>query len=58
MKWLWMRLKRLMEINPERYFDNVESGLCTPLSLTPGISPESLHYTMFRTTVEKIGSDE
>ena len=53
-----MRLKRLMEINPERYFDSTEAGVTMPLRLTPGVTPESLHYGMFKTTVEKIGSDE
>jgi len=51
-------LTKIMEINPERYFDSTEAGVTMPLRLTPGVTPESLHYGMFKTTVEKIGSDE
>ena len=57
-KQMWIRLKKLMEINPDRYFDSLEVGLPMPQRLTPGICPTSLHFGMFLTSVLKIGSDD
>lgn len=47
-----------MEINPERYFHSFESGLTMPHYLAPGVDPTTLHYGMFQTAVQKLGSDD
>ena len=47
MKWHWTKLKKMMEINPDLYFKNVESGLMMPWIFYPGIDPTVLHYGMF-----------
>lgn len=58
MKWHWTKLKKQLEINPDRYFNNVESSLLMPQVLCPGVDPTLLHYSMFLTAVQKLGSDE
>jgi hypothetical protein len=47
-----------MEINPDLYFYKVESGIMMPIAMQPGVDPLTLHYGMFLTAVQKLGSDE
>jgi hypothetical protein len=58
MEWHWKRHKKLMEIDPTKYYHTVESGLTMPLLLVPGVDPMTLHYGMFQATVQKLGSEE
>lgn len=58
MKWHWQRKQKLLEINPERYFLNVEPGLMAPIYTVPSIEPLGLHYGMFQTAIQKLGDDE
>lgn len=46
-KWMWGRLKRLSEINPKMYFEDIVSGIPMPQRLMAGIDPTALHYGMF-----------
>jgi len=47
MKWHWERNKKLMKINPDRYFYKVESGLTVPFGHTIGTDILTLHFGMF-----------
>ena len=59
MKWHWQRRSKLMEINPSKYFYDVEMGVLTPIRFCPsGGDPLSLHSGMFMSAVIKLGSDE
>lgn len=57
MKWHWLRYKKLMEINPKRYFLALESGLMSPPYTVASIEPLGLHYGMFQTAIQKLGDD-
>lgn len=58
MKYIWQIKKKQMEVDPDRYFYKVESGVMMPHYLAPGIDPTSLHVGMFQTALLKLGSDE
>jgi len=42
----------------QRFFYSVKSAPFSPFYLLPGVSPVLLHYGMFVTAIEMLGSDE
>jgi len=47
-----------MEVNPERYFYKVKSGLFVPYGYAPGADMLTLHYGMFAYAIQSLGSEE
>ena len=58
MKAWWIILSRYYKHDPERYFYSAKSEPFFATGLLPGISPLLLHYGMFISSIERLGSDE
>lgn len=57
MKDYWQRIQLLLKIDYVN-ITNTESGIFNPFLLYPGIAPVLLHYGMFISAIERLGSDE
>ncbi len=58
MKFLWTRTKFQMEQDPKYWFHTLESGLFDRNVCVPGVPPYQLHYGMFMSGIQKLGSDK
>ena len=58
MKSYWGKIALWYKHNPERYLYSHESRPYGPQNLYPGVGPLTLHYAMFVSCIERLGSDE
>jgi hypothetical protein len=57
MKAWWEVLGKYYKHDPERYFYSVKSEPYYATGLLPGLSPLTLHFGMFISSIERLGSD-
>ena len=58
MKYQWEKTFQWFKHDPERFFYNNKSEPYLPFYFLPGVSPLLLHYGMFISSIERLGSDE